>query len=438
MYGPGASYMIPIGFDFIGWMSEYVYAPVIEVVISILRPIISDFLVFLGSMVYSALSSVLFSIYTILLTVLDLTQYMFYRLSGAEMVHVDYGASTVVGTYMTNYFVNLGIVKKAFFALMSVAIVLCFAFTVFAVARASLDLSGKFAVGEVLRRSMKALLTFFVLQFMVLAVMSLGNYTLTAVDDMFSIAIGKEAGTDDLRLANVIFTVSATGAAKDGNTDITKGSLYKYYIGPGMEAYSETTGESGLLFNREAVYDDFNITKIDYVIGAISTIFMLYIMFCSLFFFVQRVFEIVFLYLVSPFFVASMPLDGGQRFSTWREMFVAKCIASYGVVITMRLYFIFLPYMAGGSSGITLSTVSNEYLYVIRILFLIGAGFAVKKSHSLILKIVSPQAAQQADGSMGAVGAMMMAAGTTAMSVASGGASKAAAAAGKAVDAAKK
>lgn len=435
MYGQGASYMIPLGFDFIGWMSQYVYAPIIEVVIEVLRPIFSSFLELLGSLVYSALSSVVFSIYTILLTVLDVTQYMFYRLSGAEMIHADFGASTVVGSYMTNYFVNLGIIKRAFYGLMIIAIVLCFAFTIFAVARASIEMSGKFAVGEVLRRSMKALLTFFILQFMVLAIMSLGNYTLTAIDDVMSVAIGKEAGTDDLRIANVIFATSASEAAKDGNKDISNKSksLYEYYNGPGMEA------TSGLKFNQDEVYDDFDITKIDYIIGGISCLFMLYIMISSLFFFVQRVFEIVFLYLVSPFFVASMPLDGGQRFSSWREMFVAKCIASYGVVITMRLYFIFLPYMAGGSGGISLTTVDSDmYLYIIRLLFVLGAGLAVKKSHSLILKIVNPQAAQQADSSMGALGAMVTAAGSKAMAAASGGASKAAAAAGKAAEMMKK
>lgn len=435
MYGQGASYMIPMGFDFIGWMSKYVYAPIIEVVIEILRPIFAAFLELLGSLVYSALSSVLFGVYTILLSVLDVAQYMFYRLSGAEMIHADFGVSTVVGAYMTNYFVNLGIVKKAFLALMAIAIVLCFAFTVFAVARASIELSGRFAVGEILRRSMKALLTFFVLQFMVLAIMSLGNYTLTAVDEVMSVAIGKESGTDDLRLANVIFATSAAEAAKDGNTDLSNKSkaLYKYYSGPGMES------DEGLMFNRDAVYDDFNITKIDYIIGGISCIFMLYIMLSSLFFFVQRVFEVVFLYLVSPFFVASMPLDGGERFASWREMFVAKCIASYGVVITMRLYFIFLPYMAGGSSGISLATVnSNEYLYIIRLLFVLGAGLAVKKSHSVILQLVNPQAAQQADKAMGSLGAIVATAGSAVAAVATHGASKAVGAAGKAAGAGKK
>lgn len=435
MYGQGASYMIPMGFDFIGWMSKYVYGPIIEVVIEVLRPIFASFLELLGSLVYSALSSVLFSIYTILLTVLDITQYMFYRLSGAEMIHADFGVSTVVGSYMTNYFVNLGVVKQAFYGLLIISIVLCFAFTVFAVARASMDISGKFAVGEVLRRSMKALLTFFMLQFMVLAIMSLANYTLTAVDEVVSVSIGKEAGTDDLRLANVIFATSATEAAKDGNSDISKTNkaLYKYYNGPGMES------DAGLKFNQEAVYDDFNITKIDYVIGGVSCIFMLYIMLSSLFFFVQRVFEVVFLYLVSPFFVASMPLDGGERFSNWREMFIAKCIASYGVVLTMRLYFIFLPYMAGGSGGISLTTTDSEvYLYIIRLLFVLGAGLAVKKSHSVILQLVNPQAAQQADKAMGGLGSMIGAAGSAAVAVASGGSSKAVGAAGKAAGAAKK
>lgn len=435
MYAQGASYMIPLGFDFIKWMSDYVYAPIIEVVIEILRPIFASFLELLGSLVYSALSSVLFSVYTILLTVLDITQYMFYRLSGAEMIHKDFGVTEVVGAYMTNYFVNLSVIKKAFFSLMLIAIILCFAFTVFAVARASLELSGRFSVGEVLRRSLKALITFFTLQFIVLAILSLSNYTLTAVDDVMSVAVGKEAGTDDLRLANVIFATSAAEAAKDGNSDLSNKNydLYKYYTGPGMES------NDGLLFNQESVYDDFNITKIDYVIGGISCLFMLYIMISSLFFFVQRVFEIVFLYLISPFFVASMPLDGGTRFSSWREMFVAKCIASYGVVMTMRLYFIFLPYMAGGNSGISLTTADgNYYLYIIRLLFVLGAGMAVKKSHSIILKLVNPTAAQQADSSMGSMGALVASAGTTAAAIASGGASKAAGAAGKAANSLKK
>ena len=67
--------------------------------------------------------------------------------------------------------------------------------------------------------------------------------------------------------------------------------------------------------------EDFNLADFDYLIGFIAAVFLLFTIAVCLIVFVQRVFELMLLYIVSPYFVCMIPLDDGERFGRWREMF---------------------------------------------------------------------------------------------------------------------
>ena len=114
-----------------------------------------------------------------------------------------------------------------------------------------------------------------------------------------------------------------------------------------------------------------------------------FVMIASILAFIQRIFLILVLYIVSPFFVAMMPLDGGAKFREWRDMFVAHVISAFGPILVMKLYLLLVPIMMSDKMVYTKSATLTE---TVRLLLLIGGAFAVYNSRTLIVSIFSPQA----------------------------------------------
>ena len=53
------------------------------------------------------------------------------------------------------------------------------------------------------------------------------------------------------------------------------------------------------------------------------------------------------LFIASPIFVSTMPLDDGEKFKAWQDMFVAKIFSGFGSVIAMELYMLLCPVVMG-------------------------------------------------------------------------------------------
>ncbi|MCD7964486.1 MAG: hypothetical protein LUG90_01750 [Clostridiaceae bacterium] len=401
------AYMIPLGFNFIKWLGDHLLKPIIDAVVQILDPIFSAFLDFLGGMIMKMLAGVFYGIYTSLLSMVNFSQTIFDYLSGAKKIYADYGGFALTD-YLLDFFVNYGPVERAFIGVFVVSLSLCTIFTFIACVQAAANYAdtGR-KVRDVLHDLWKALLTYILVQALVIAVVGLTNNLLTVVDKTIQLASVDNPSDlkGGIRLANVIFVSTTLDAAKEpeaGRTDPLKADPWEAYYN-GDKNYTDD----------DALKSDFEATKVDYVTGYLCCIFMIFVMFSAIFLFIQRLFEVVLLYVISPFFVASMPLDGGSRFSAWREMFIAKCLSSYGIVVIMRLFIIFLPIFMGDITYSTDHTVNA----LIRLLLVLGSCIAVKKGSGVLLQVIHPQAAQSAESAMGSLTAIAM----TARSVASAG-----------------
>lgn len=400
------TYMIPLGFNFIKWLGDHLLKPIIDAVVQILDPIFSGFIDFLGKMILKLLAGVFYSIYTSLLSMVDFSQTVFDFLSGARKVYSPQGGFALED-YMLDYFINYGPVRKAFLGIFVVSLSLCTIFSIIACVQAAgnyMETGRK--VRDVIRDLWMALLTYILVQALVIGVVGLTNNLLTVVDKSIQLSMvdnPSDIKSDGIRLANVIFVSTTLDAAKSpGSGDAIKTTPWVNYY----------TGNAKYTDDR-ALEKDFNATEVDYVAGYLCCIFMIFVMFSSIFLFIQRLFEVVLLYVISPFFVASMPLDGGSRFGAWREMFIAKCLSSYGIVIIMRLFIIFLPIFMG---DITYSSDTNVNAGI-RLLLILGSCIAVKKGSGVLLQVIHPQAAQSAESAMGSLAAIAM----TAKSVAASG-----------------
>ena len=116
------------------------------------------------------------------------------------------------------------------------------------------------------------------------------------------------------------------------------------YLPPSMSddlRRSYLNGDKDYLDFRDSG-SDFSAAKIDYLLGFSASIFMIIMLAGVLIQFIRRLLELVLLYLVAPFFVATIPLDRGDMFKRWREMFIAKFLAGFGVIYALKI-FMLLP-----------------------------------------------------------------------------------------------
>ena len=57
----------------------------------------------------------------------------------------------------------------------------------------------------------------------------------------------------------------------------------------------------------------------------------------------KRVYEIIFLYIIMPISMSTLPLDDGAKFKTWRETFISKIVLAYGSVFSVNIFILLLP-----------------------------------------------------------------------------------------------
>ena len=124
---------------------------------------------------------------------------------------------------------------------------------------------------------------------------------------------------------------------------------------------------------------------------------MIFILFGAALFAVRRLLEVLLLYIAAPFFVATIPLDEGKRFEAWRDMFVAKLVSCYGLILMMMMYLAVAPAMVGGALRLAENGLIDSLM---KTLLLLGGAFALKNGHSTALAVLNPTAAGHASSSV--------------------------------------
>ena len=199
-----------------------------------------------------------------------------------------------------------------------------------------------------------------------------------------------------------------TGSLDAGRTDLAEPSFTdsvrnKYYTG--RVSYTD----------MKQVKKDFDPAKFQIAICAVCTLLMIVILICGIFLFIQRIFDVLLLYIVSPLFVSTMPFDDGASFGKWRDMFVAKLLSGFGVIFTMKLYLMLVPTVAGSRLLMFDDKTLEGYAFInamLKLFVVIGGAWAAFKSQHLILTILHPEAARAARMSTAMMmGAVMGAAG---------------------------
>ena len=362
--------MVPVNLSFLSvlqdilrWIFESVLMPVIKDVFNILVTLI-------GELIVSALSGLLLEIWVILLKLVDFLEDIFSIFSGLTMLTIGKETSN---QGILQYLFGMSTVQRAFWMLMAISLVLCMATTMISVLRSLADspFENKKPISVVLRTSLKCCLTFALLQFtcifaiqMVQVIMLQIHYNLTP--EKMNSSLGDQ-----------LFYMIAEDKHISGNlADYTSGAKYA---------------------NVSQVMQNFDYKHFNWLVAIIATIFMMGILLATIIGSVQRLFMILILYIISPLFVAYMPLDEGKSFGQWKDTFLAYLISGMSPIITMRIYMMFIPMLMDSKHDFYIDGLKDSMMYV-NLLFILGASFAIFSSRNLFLKIINPTLAGQMDG----------------------------------------
>ena len=295
--------------------------------------------------------------------IIDFIKDIFYMLAGIEPVEIDGQQTDLLSNFLLS-----DSVQKAFWIVLLIAVILLVVFVIIAIVRSEYaNGDNKRSKTLILGKVCQSFIIFLMVPFVLLAGISLSNTVVSSVNTAMNPYV-LESGQD---------------ATIGGQLLVTSG--YYAYIGDESERdeieLKFITGE--LDYNDADVVDDYyEIRSLDFFVGIIGGLVILVMFVMSAISFIQRIFDIILLFIVSPISVATIPTDDGQRFKGWKEMVIGKVLGAYGIILSMNLFFIIIPQVQ------QISFFGNAFKNgIVHILFLIGGAFAVTKANIVIANL---------------------------------------------------
>ena len=403
---------------------DYIYKNILDPVWEFVSSCISTGFTYLANGISIALNAVLnslfgeiisifldwfyakwFALQSAILLLLDCIEDCFNIVSGLSPVYLRAGGGTRAvtgrGVPILLAVFQQKAVQNAIIVMIIVGFWLCFAMAILATAKTILELGGEQSkpVTHVLKMTAKSLLYLVLAPFTAVALILLSQAILTTIDR------GLTEGEGKTSIARIIFCISSLDAI---DTSITSdGAEYNvsYADGPSKASLTDK-------YRAKFYYEDdhflipnfvnpivarltFTFWGFDYFISLGCGIFFTVIMCMVLAVFIGRIFDVVVLLIIEPFFVAMMPFDDGEYYKKWFELFLGKLFQGFGSVVGMRVYLMILEQLFAGNISFSNSNSVGARLqdYLIMLLFAMGGGVAVQHVGPLITGILSQGAA---------------------------------------------
>lgn len=303
--------------------------------------------------------------------IIDFIKDIFYTLAGIDPVVVD-GRETDL---LSNFLLSKN-VKIAFWSVLLVAVILLFVFVIIAIVRSEYaNPENKKSKSLILSRAGQSFVIFIMIPFILLAGITMSNAVVGAVNQSMN-----------------PYTLESGQTATIGGQILVTSGCYAYI---GDESEREeielkfVTGELDY-FDSSVVSQYYKIRSIDFFVGILGGLVILVMFVMSSITFIQRIFDIIFLYIISPVCVSTIPVDDGNRFRSWKEMLIAKVLGAYGIILAMNLFFIIIPQIQ------TITFFNNSFKDgIVKILFLIGGSYAVTKANLVVAQLVGERTGNQ-------------------------------------------
>ncbi len=447
--------MTPVTLSFLSVLEDLF----VDIFNEILMPVLMiafDFLWDLvAGMVMNFLSHLFFKIFVLLLKVLLILERVFdvfscnvgvYKLVNGQMVATSGYVDVSKNYSLLDVLMQSDYVTTAVLGMTAGAFVLCFIVTIFAVIKSMGEGLGEMRrpVSHVLRMTARACLIFALIPIVCVFVIRLAGITIASIALYMPNNI---EGGSTITTAKVVSEALSnnTGKPKRGSkqSNIEKAIAAAKTVTPNADtracdlifyltvkdALRNKSNESYYLSgqhfqNEKAAYEDIDVTEINWLYAFFETGLVIIIFLKLIIEAMSRIFMILILYVVSPYFVAMMPLDDGAKFKKWKEMFVGFMISVFGPILAMKMYLVLLPYIVtnGGlelgfkvgnyakwSAAIDSAMTGTEVeavgltTHLFRLFFIAAGGYAVYKSQNLMLDLINPEVSKFLHTSSGAV-----------------------------------
>ncbi len=351
----------------------------------------------------------MFELLLILLRVIDALMNIFDIFAGTKYILVDNTKTIFINMLFEN-----STIKRVFWGIFILGIALNLIFSIISVIRGMFSTDSEKALGPMIGQIIKSFMTYAVVPIFVIICINLSSAVLLKIDDIM--VLGAEG--NELTFGNTLFMILSFGEETEDYEYCSENPSFK-------DDARSTFYNDNTKYERSSntsAYFEFSYLKV--LAGTILSIYIILLLALAIIMFVTRIFDLILLFLVSPYFAASISLDGGERFADWRKLFIAKLVSGFGLVIMMKLFVgIILPLVTNGTIVFSTNTFINSGFII---LILTAGCYAVFKSHNLLMKLIDPQSALAEMGiAEVAVGAAKEVANMV-KSEASGGASKAA------------
>ena len=97
--------------------------------------------------------------------------------------------------------------------------------------------------------------------------------------------------------------------------------------------------DSSYYYLQGLLPEGFSMHDYNFFVAYIGGIIMLFVLGISVLNLIERIIDLVFLYIISPAVIAVSPLDEGNRLGIWKDLTVAKFLSIAGMLICFYIYF---------------------------------------------------------------------------------------------------
>lgn len=463
--------MTPVLLDSLGWTTTLTQSimDALGWAFGLLSTLVTFLFNFLFSIILQGMTilfgAVLQSILMYMLHFVDVFQEFFDVFAGTQAVKYQGNEMYLLDVFLTN-----DQVKKALIGVTFIGVAICFIFTIYSVTKSmgSYALEHRNPVSHVMKTALKSCIAFMIVPVMMYFGSQLSSAILVSTENAI---IGVTGSDESPKLSTILFLSGTFGDDDEPNASFTTGKRAAYFSGqrsiyklddiyvdfamyPKLDldnildvfqsqaievdvsskaADSLSGGSSDPSFSLDELSSDvktfpnFFENIYNYPLVYLASIGVILIMLCAMFVFIRKMIEVIILYITSPLFVATMPLDGGVVFKKWRDMFIGKLLSGFGIVISMNLALMFIPMIMSSSFSFSSNIQMDN---ILKIIFVVGCMYAAWKSNTTVLEVINPEiAAADRASAMMVAGTVKMAANSAkdaAMAAATGGTSLAA------------
>ena len=188
------------------------------------------------------------------------------------------------------------------------------------------DSSQKRSKSQILTKAGHSLLLFLLVPFVLIAGITLTNVIMGAINN------------------GMLVNITGGGKASFGGQILVTSGNGAWIGGSGREQIEQNFINGSIDYsNLDLVKQYYKIKDLNFLVGIGSSSILLVLFALSALRFVQRIFDIILLYIISPVSISTIPIDDGSRFKLWRESLITKVLSAYGIILSMNLFFLIIP-----------------------------------------------------------------------------------------------